>query len=335
MPSCRHYGFSLVELLVVIAIIGVLLALILPAVQAARAASRRAACANNLKQIGLAVHNYIDVRNVFPAGSIIKGNYAGDRNISWTISLLPYLDQTALYDVFNQQLFDDSPENITVVQSRVGAYLCPADVLTKELHTPEVIAHPDRIWEYAAGSYRGVAGTNSIQKQPGEPGNPHPYPYYDFSYHGVNDWGLKPKEPPCGRGIFVHVGSSRIPQTCLRPDDVRDGLPHTLMVGERHTGTRQGRRTLWAYGLGGYNMSVVTKEPRALLPDYQMCESTPNGDGTPNLDNNPCENGFGSFHDNLPWLMADGSVRWSSSSIDLQILWNAATIRGGETASSF
>ena len=104
MSRKHRHGFTLIELLVVIAIIGVLIALLLPAVQAAREAARRAQCTNNLKQIGLALHNYHSVNGTFPLGSIKAqqnlGSYASYR---WSVhaQILPNLEQTALYNAIN------------------------------------------------------------------------------------------------------------------------------------------------------------------------------------------------------------------------------------------
>lgn len=87
-------GFTLVELLVVIAIIGILIALLLPAVQAAREAARRSQCTNNLKQLGLAIHNFHDVNNVFPIGQPDDDN----DNYAWGAYILPYVEQKQMYD---------------------------------------------------------------------------------------------------------------------------------------------------------------------------------------------------------------------------------------------
>src|SRR5262249_3851998 len=134
-------GFTLIELLVVIAIIAVLIALLLPAVQAAREAARRSQCVNNLKQIGLALHNYESGNGAFPPGNVTARRGYTDPTLSqWTswsphAMLLPYLEQTALYNAANFSLAccQDAPEahqtNLTVILTRVSGFLCPSDGL--------------------------------------------------------------------------------------------------------------------------------------------------------------------------------------------------------------
>ncbi|MFI5454444.1 MAG: DUF1559 domain-containing protein [Isosphaerales bacterium] len=128
-------GFTLIELLVVIAIIAVLIALLLPAVQAAREAARRAQCSNNLKQLGLAVHNYHSTYNVLPAEDMWMGATFGAQtrsgswgwNASWPVCLLPNLEQTPLYNAYNQGWTPDQPQNSTVSYNAMGVLLCPSD----------------------------------------------------------------------------------------------------------------------------------------------------------------------------------------------------------------
>jgi prepilin-type N-terminal cleavage/methylation domain-containing protein len=131
----RRPGFTLIELLVVIAIIAVLIALLLPAVQSAREAARRAQCTNNLKQIGLAMHNYHDQQGSLPPG--LKGCCWG----TWLVFTLPFIEQQPLYNAWNSfgndqyetlgiqngSLRYDGQVNITVCSSRVNAYNCPSD----------------------------------------------------------------------------------------------------------------------------------------------------------------------------------------------------------------
>jgi prepilin-type N-terminal cleavage/methylation domain-containing protein len=145
MTPNRRRGFTLIELLVVIAIIGVLIALLLPAVQAAREAARRAQCTNNLKQLALACHNYESANGVFPAQSMIPPQGQPDLSqtgwsISWIIPLLQYTEQTAMYNAYN---FSDDPmtasaagngwANTTVSISKLSLLSCPSENLSSPL----------------------------------------------------------------------------------------------------------------------------------------------------------------------------------------------------------
>jgi prepilin-type N-terminal cleavage/methylation domain-containing protein/prepilin-type processing-associated H-X9-DG protein len=124
-------GFTLIELLVVIAIIAVLIALLLPAVQAAREAARRAQCVNNLKQLGIALHNYHDVNGTFPVDRFngpVFGSYTyGLDCYSALLRLLPFMEQTTTYATFNFNLTNNDPGNITGIGVSVASFLCPSD----------------------------------------------------------------------------------------------------------------------------------------------------------------------------------------------------------------
>ncbi|WP_459555565.1 DUF1559 family PulG-like putative transporter [Lacunimicrobium album] len=141
MHRLRNRGFTLIELLVVIAIIATLVAILLPAVQQAREAARRSSCSNNLKQMGLALHNYHDVYLQFPVASVGEHSNGGQwaRQASWMVRILPFIDQAAAYDglTFTASNFDDGPEtwlapnrNWQVMsQARVPVYNCPSSPL--------------------------------------------------------------------------------------------------------------------------------------------------------------------------------------------------------------
>jgi len=149
-------AFTLIELLVVIAIIAVLIALLLPAVQAAREAARRAQCVNNLKQLGLATHNYISSNNVFPSTNMFLGpaytttpgvGPGWGWNASWAVALLPNLEQTAMYNAWNFKDGADSLLNTTVAYNSLSGMICPSENLK---------TRPNGSW--APLSYRGNHG---------------------------------------------------------------------------------------------------------------------------------------------------------------------------------
>lgn len=139
MNARRSRGFTLVELLVVIAIIGILIALLLPAVQAAREAARRSQCTNNLKQLGLALHNYHDVHKSFPSAAIYIGDppvapetypsssfrHAG-WGATWVTTILPFFEQQALWDQYDFNLPSDDPVNSDVVSTQLPTFSCPS-----------------------------------------------------------------------------------------------------------------------------------------------------------------------------------------------------------------
>jgi prepilin-type N-terminal cleavage/methylation domain-containing protein len=126
----RRAAFTLIELLVVIAIIAVLISLLLPAVQSAREAARRAQCVNNLKQIGLALHNYHDSLNCFPMSMGLDApgfGYPEPASYSGLSMLLPYLEQTVVFSSINYSILRGDPGNNTAMATSVSSFLCPTD----------------------------------------------------------------------------------------------------------------------------------------------------------------------------------------------------------------
>ena len=144
----RRSGFTLIEMLVAVSIIGILIALLIPAVQAARDAARRAACLNNLKQIGLGIHQHAEAHGKFPCA----GGIGGRANSIW-VQILPYVEQAALYNSLNQEALALA-SNYTVLQIPPGLYFCPSDASRQIPWAVNYAANQGR-WTYEEGSNGG------------------------------------------------------------------------------------------------------------------------------------------------------------------------------------
>lgn len=166
---CRNRGFTLVELLVVIAIIGVLVALLLPAVQSARESARRMKCSNQLKQFGLAMHNYEDTHKTFPAGHMFRGGFDGDPNdadggsgFGWGTAILPYMEQGGLYNQFNFGFpitaNTAAVRNLPTAQTHLPNFGCPSDLKPKNWTDGQVTNSATSSYKACGTSYDSWQG---------------------------------------------------------------------------------------------------------------------------------------------------------------------------------
>lgn len=302
----RPRGFTLVELLVVIAIIGILVALLLPAVQAAREAARKTSCSNNLRQVGLALAVHESAISRFPPGRIGCDD-TGDlmshpvcrpglapaekTGASGFVNLLPHLDEQALFDrldvahggLWNRNVNDlywyQDLDKCMAIKSRVGLFVCPSDPANavSDVYTP-VLA--------ATGSYAFVNGS------------------------------LGPDAPPHvakfdNNGMFVYV----TPRTTRQ---LRDGLSKTMAVGEVILADTWESSNTWTYALVHADCLRSTRNPLNTTPGSGILTNRQNG-------------AFGSHHPaGALFLFADGHVAYLSNNIDLVTYVAASTIRGSE-----
>lgn len=348
----RHHvrGFTLVELLVVIAIIGILIALLLPAVQAARDAARRTQCKNNLKQIGLGLHGFHDQRKTFPPGNITDGDLGQANFGNWAIYILPYLEQEALssqyddagglgYDFnYSPDVTNQDPSNRTACSKSVETYMCPSD----PNKGPQPNLRPDSgpgsassfNGYYATGSYRAVSGRLGINNEANFDSNQ----AQTLASGAGNDpytgqpWGIGWRGPlhflcrnpsTSNSGCPGIAGQLKLESTAT----ILDGTSNTLMVGEYSTVTIQRRTTFWAYAYTSYAQSSVSLQTRTLLADFDKCDKIGGPAGV-----QPCKRAWGSFHAGpvLNFAMCDGSVRSFTPNVSMKILASLATVAGGE-----
>jgi prepilin-type N-terminal cleavage/methylation domain-containing protein/prepilin-type processing-associated H-X9-DG protein len=324
-------GFTLVELLVVIAIIGILVALLLPAIQAAREAGRRISCGNNLHQLAIACHEYHDIHNSLPISYVGSTGWGvANSGKSWMVGILPYIEQKPLYDKIqwfplpsatsNQIGSNAAPTlNTPVYTTVVKAFLCPTDgdngrgAMTSR-------ADLDGNTRYGITDYKGVCGANwnsglsgTVPPQTTEDRQPAPNP---GSADGL-EWG----------NGWVNRNGGNNPACYHDFSFITDGTANTFMIGESQPAWS--RWNTWCY----INATTATcavplnfKHPNVLSGAETMETPARTGDWPNNY----------SFHSRHPnggqFAMCDGAVRFVPESVDFTIYKRLATCAGGRPA---
>ncbi|MDA0590395.1 MAG: DUF1559 domain-containing protein [Planctomycetota bacterium] len=289
-------GFTLIELLVVIAIIAVLIALLLPAVQQAREAARRSECKNNLKQIGLALHNYHEIARTFPPGWIGvdratgSQDFEGHNSFGWAVMLLPQIDQAPLYGRLDTTRSLMDPGNQPLLLSVLPGFRCPSDIGPEVWDVPEEGNAANVLATVSSSNYVGNWGTNEL------------------------DDACTPGQPCISDGLFYL--NSRI-----RFRDITDGTSHTFMVGERRHDKGLGWNATWTGAVPGGEESLA----RIL----GVADHTPNHRSAHMED-------FSSWHTGgIHMLVGDGHVRFISENIDERTFKALATANGDELVGAF
>jgi prepilin-type N-terminal cleavage/methylation domain-containing protein len=296
-------GFTLIELLVVIAIIAVLIALLLPAVQQAREAARRTECKNNLKQIGLALHNYHDTFRTFPCGWIgvedgFQTAHDGINGVGWGAMILPYLDQSPLYNRFDANVGIEHPVNDPFRLNTLTVFRCPSDPQPDRFQIEEEGNPGTVICELPIANYVGSFGTFELDGCENPPGT---FPV------GANGQCF-------GDGVFYHNSRVKI-------RDITDGTSNTFFVGERLTNEPLGWYSTW--------VGRVAEGEEAFQRVLGSFDHVPNSPAA-HFDD------FSSHHEGgTQFVLSDGHVRFVSENINEHVYRAVGTIMGGEVVGEF
>ena len=344
-------GFTLIELLVVIAIIAVLIALLLPAVQAAREAARRAQCQNNLKQIGLALHNYHDTHNLFPYGS--RGGRTWTQvgikdGTNWRVSILPFLEQTSLYNAldFSGSFGAGTSEPVAYMGGNeelkglvVPVYRCPSSAL--ELFPQTYINHAGTANRTFNNQGRGM-GIHYVGIQGSAPDHewiPNPEPTDGSA--GFRD---------CGHGWSCDQGMMTV-NACQGIRSAIDGTSNTILIAEQSgyswsmvggVLTPSDRTSNYYGGWSGARQNGMTIRSGTCSDHWQTgttcVRHAPNSKAADPGNGEVYRNNtiINSFHTGgIFTLLGDGSVRFISENIDFQSLKKLAWRNDGQVIGEF
>lgn len=331
-PSC---GFTLIELLVVMAIIGVLVALLLPAIQQAREAARRVKCANNLKQMGLALHNYHDVHQSFPASMMFVHGSPDQTYGCANLAILSFLEETNLRKLVDTSIpwFFISPD---VAERPLEVFICPSDSATNPTFYPFIASFGLPVGaKFGNSSYGHSGGLNDAECfGPGLSSPPFTNESGLFAFHSFyrmrdivdgSTYTFAMGEAASGFPICTGVG-------CNVPDPAGQKSTHGWLIG----GHSQPAWVAAGFVYSGNRCSTVERLNKTPVTDSvhdvaNTFDCRPSFRGGPHHVTN-----FRSFHPGgANFLYADGSVRWLSDTIEMQTYRSLSTLIGGETLDRF
>jgi prepilin-type N-terminal cleavage/methylation domain-containing protein/prepilin-type processing-associated H-X9-DG protein len=351
VPSRESEGFTLIELLVVIAIIAVLISLLLPAVQSAREAARRAQCVNNLKQIALACHNYESAQGSFPLGNVVNNVTADGFGAACSVSklysafayILPYMEQGAGYNAYNFSWPGDmypkaanTGANVTAGTQTIASYICPSDTAAQK-------ADPS---QYSIAVSQGSYGMNRGRIE-------------NIFFNWINNSGVAVQYGnTCayggGDGMFM-------PEGVVKIADVTDGTSNTLLMGEMSRFLNEPSSSwmwsnltaAWGDGTWWSNSVRITGGAFVLAPPntppdttgntfnacFANCVLPPDWLNNATIPGGPCNNlgqwAFRSLHPGgANFAFADGSVKFVKSTVSLTSYRALGTRNLGETISA-
>jgi prepilin-type N-terminal cleavage/methylation domain-containing protein/prepilin-type processing-associated H-X9-DG protein len=359
MVSQSRRGFTLIELLVVIAIIAILIALLLPAVQSAREAARRAQCTNNLKQIGLAMHNYHTTHGTFPSGGTVAPSGYG-YNVTWgTWSahalMLGYLEQQPLYNAANFSwavvMSTGWAINSTVSNSMVSVFLCPSDNLA-----PVAVPAGDQ-WSGRLNNYFASLGTTIGYE--GSASNPVRDTTGVFAFGGGRAYGVQSvidgtsntiafgesvvgpsstyqttgpgqlwrtgtDAPPPSAAGFIYDANQNVAGVMKDLQTCQQAALSPTSINQDDKGAR------WAADEGGFSMFNTIVPPSSIQYSFSCCTFS----GASGCDDGYYQSANSMHPGGANFLFADGSVHFLKSSISISTYWAMGTKGNGEVISA-
>ncbi len=347
-------AFTLIELLVVIAIIAVLIALLLPAVQAAREAARRSQCVNNLKQIGLGLHNYHQTNDTFPLGNVCTGSGATPGCVGWDgysphAELLGFMEQKSIYNAINFSLSSSQPDNTTGIYPKIAVFLCPSDGNAGGGGKSGVLNNDNS----NTNSYSASTGTTYTPGDNGQGGSSSTGMFSYLVCYGIRDCTDGTSNTIAFAEHLVGIGTPTVnrangttgsggsPQWGGQSVDVYSNTAQVMTDLQGCTAAWQTgnnilntRGYVWSIGSTGFTLFNTIVPPNSKTYPFSACTFY-GGGGWPGAMNGA---NIANVNSNHPGganvLFTDGSVKFIKDTVNMNTYWGLGTRSGGEVVSS-